>query len=172
MIADLALGAAAAVLLVAYWSFCRSAAVKLQANAVSLIEDFYADDSASELEKDSIHWCYMASRYWIFMPLMALASPVALAFAMLTKRGESEAVEVAQRSSAHNEIMDCLVKMCIVRSPLTAMLSMYVVFAVIAFLAPIGLLFNRLKSIPSPMSVYRLIAAELSLREPRKTHAH
>ncbi|MFC0708329.1 hypothetical protein [Azorhizophilus paspali] len=172
MIANAILGSAAAVLLIAYWSFCRSAALKLQSRVVPLIEAFYADDSASEQEKDSIHWSYAASRIWIFMPLMALASPVVLAMAILSKSGGKVASEVSNRSAAHNEIMDCLIKMCIVRNPLTSMFCMYVVFAAIAILAPIGLLLDRLKSIPNPMTVYRVIAATLSSRDSRKAHAH
>lgn len=156
-----------AATLVLYWSYCRRVSLKHREKASDMIAAFINDDEISEKEKESIYWSYMASRHWLFMPAMAVVTPIVLACMLITRGPEAESIYY---SDQYNKIMDSLMKMYITRNPATGIICMIVTFSAIAISAAIGMLLNRMRSIPSIESVYGSVATRASHADVK--HAH
>jgi hypothetical protein len=163
----LAFLAAGAVLF--YWRACRAGALKHQLKVAAQLESYFNDHKVSEEDKDGAYWTYRFGRMWAFMPMMALIAPIWLGFSMLV-RGPGYTPKKA--SAQHTEIIDSIVKMYVAKNPLTAIVCMPVCLLLIGALSTIGLVFNRLKSIPSPGSIYSAVAISFthSSREGKLHH--
>lgn len=148
-----ALISAGAVIL--YWVSCRKAALKHQEKIAVLLESYFEDHKVSEEDRDSAYWTYRFARSWFFMPAMTIVAPAWLAVSILV-RGSGYTAK--KPSALHSEIIDTIVKMYVAKNPLTSMVCMPVFLVAVAFLSIIGLVFNRLKSIPTPASLYSAVA--------------
>lgn len=162
-------GAVAAAVIVLYWVWCGRAALAHQSRLADLMVAYFERDDISEADKDSAHWAYTLSRMWIFMPAMAVLSVVAIFLAIVTARLDSDMSKVAS-NTARNDIMDAAVKMYMAKNPITFIVFMSASLMVIGAMLPFGFFFNRLKSIPSPTSIYSVIASRASHATQR--HAH
>lgn len=150
-----------------YWFFCRHASLKHREKAASLIDAFMNDESASSREKDNIYWSYMSARHWFFMPCMALLTPIAMIAMIATDSARAESMK---NSPQYDEIMDSIIKMYITRNPLIGAASLVATFISIAVAVPIGMVLNRIRTIPSVSTVYGSVAAKASHSDIR--HAH
>lgn len=166
MIETLLPGVCAAVVL-AYWSLCRRSALRHQQKTVELIEAYLENVNVHDIDKESMYWTYRLARTWFFMPAMALLSPFIM-LPMLNSDTASQAFD--KKGNGFDEIMECMVKMYVTRNPLTAMLSLTVLFVTFAVILPIGLLLNRVKHIPSLPMVFGAAASKVS--DIRNSHAH
>lgn len=140
-----ALAAAGAAAIVAYWIFCRRVSLRHREKAAALIEAYFADDSVPERDIESIYFTYRVAGHWVFLPLATLFAPLVMLVALV--RGGAP---MRRESERHSEIMDALVMMYMTRNPLTSLVCMQVIFVSLACLGIVGLLFDRIKAIPSP----------------------
>jgi len=148
-----ALISAAAVIL--YWVSCRRAALKHQEKVADLLDSYFEDHKVSDDDRDSAYWTYRFARSWFFMPAMTIVAPIWLAASILI-RGPGYAPR--KPTALHSEIVDTIVKMYVAKNPLTAMVCLPVLLVAVAVLSIIGLVSNRLKSIPTPASLYSAVA--------------
>ena len=152
------LSLAVALGVLAYWVICRQAALKHQERAAELLIAYLGRDDISERDKDIAHTNYRMLRAWVSLPLIALVSPLFIAKAVFSKDFEN----VGRGDPARNEIMDASMMMYVTKNPVTSIVFMSAVLISIGVLAPIGMAFNRLKSIPSLESLFRSIAITAS----------
>lgn len=163
------LGALAAIFTVAYWVFCRHSALAHQSHLGELMVAYFDREDVSEASKDSAYWAYNLSRTWFFMPIMAVLSVAAFFFAIVTARLDSDMSKI-KTDTARNDIMDAALKMYMAKNPITFIVFMTASLVIISVMLPFGFIFNRLKSVPSPTSIYSLIANKASHFVGR--HAH
>ncbi len=153
----LALISAFAVIL--YWVSCRKAALKHQEKVAELLEKYFEDHKVSEEDRDSAYWTYRFARFWAFVPVMTIVTPIWLALSIVL-RG---AGHVAKKPNAqHSEIIDSIVKMYVAKNPLTSMICMPVLLFSVAVLSIIGMVTNRMKAIPTLASLYTSVAKTAS----------
>lgn len=147
-----------AALMMVYWVFCRRVSLVHRANAARLLEEFFASEDEAESEKATIYWTYKWTRYWLFLPVMMLLAPLVLVVMVVS--GDSPGT--TRNSEKYNEIMESLMKMYMTRNPLTSMICAIPVVISFAIAVTIGLLLNRLKTIPSIVGVYSLAVDKAS----------
>ena len=164
------LGLTGSLLVVAYWAYCRRAALVHQERLASLIADYFEQDDVSDPDKDAAYWTYKMARTWLFVPVMTVISPIAILVGIVAGGIESK-MEQIHADTRRNDIMDAALKMYMTRNPLTAALFMTATAVIIGIFIPVGILFNRLKSFPSATAVYSAIANSAS-HQPSRHHAH
>jgi hypothetical protein len=139
---------AAAALVVAYWVICRRRSLVHREKAADLLVAFFEKKGVSEDDKDSAETFYRLAKSWAFLPAATICAFPVILLRMLSKQ------EVREISKERREISDEVMKMYMLRHPLTGTLSLFL-FSVMALCALfIGLLANRLRTIPNPSSVY------------------
>lgn len=152
------LSLAVALGVLAYWVICRQAALKHQMRAADLLVAYLDREDISERDKDIAHTNYRMLRAWVSLPLIALVSPFVIAKGVFSKDFDS----MGRADSDRNEIMDASMMMYVTKNPATSIIFMSAVLISIGVIAPIGMAFNRLKSIPSLESLFRSIAITAS----------
>ncbi|WP_426817689.1 hypothetical protein ACP3TC_05080 [Winslowiella sp. 2C04] len=171
MIINLTLAFALALLVVFYWVLCRKRALKYQAAAASLLEQYFADRSVSEKDKDSLLLDYKISRKWYSLPLFAIITPFLLMYMIVIKK-KIDAKPIARTNQKlHDAAFEQCLKMAISRNPITSILSMAFIGVCFAIAIPVGLFLNRLSSIPTPAGIANLFTI-LTSQTARKAHFH
>lgn len=143
-----------AALIYAYWIRCRRAALKHQTKAVRLIELFLEDDSVNEKDKDIAYGMYFMARRWIFMPIMAIAVPLVFVIGII--RGDMDSRMAGQ--DRRQQIMDSIMQMYMTKNPLTTIICMVMILSTLMVLVPVGIVLNRIRSMPSTAAFYGVIA--------------
>lgn len=167
------LGLFIAAVIVFYWMLCRKRSLIVQARAVQLLSKLYADEKVSDTEKSAAHFNYLLAQRWWYVPLLIVVMPFFLMFSLIFSRNGLP--KPAGDSSAHRETMDCVVMIYFTRNPITAALSFTVIILMAVPVLLIGLLLNRLKSLPSitmltaPVSA---LIAENILKPSKGARAH
>lgn len=149
------IGIAGAFFVVAFWAICRRISLRHREALATKLEEFFASEEVPEEEQIALYWNYKMARHWFFLPVMALVMPFFMLVAMAA-RGEKELSR--KHSEKHEQAMNLVMKMYITRNPITSMVSLYCIFISFAVMVPIGLILNRLKSIPSATSVLTMIS--------------
>lgn len=139
---------------VAYWAFCRHVAIKHQAKAAELVEAYLSTEGANEVEKDTAYVMYRMARMWLFMPIMAVLCIPFLPFMLLASPAKAKSPEVGERQA----MIDAIMQMYVARNPITSVVCIVPILLVIAVVAPVGLLLDRIKSIPSVTDVFGGVA--------------
>lgn len=147
---EVIVGTTAALAVTAWWAICRKRSLSHLEKAADLIEAFYASD-AVEREKEGIYWSFKAAQQWLFMPLMTLCTPFII-FWMLTTKPEKLAA--ADTSEAYKAIMEELIKLYVTRNPITGAISMTCSMLLIGLAASLGLMLNRLRTMPTLVGLY------------------
>lgn len=156
------LSIAAAALVIGYWIMCRRVALGHQKRVGQLLVEYFAREDVSDADKDAAYTVYSGARHWLAMPLMTLAAAPMILLAVFAGKIES----LGRADTERNDIMDTSVQMYITRNPITSIACMFLVFTFLSVVTPFGFLFNTIKSIPSPSTLYRSTAAIFS----RLTH--
>ncbi|PAA31742.1 hypothetical protein CJU73_01535 [Pseudomonas fragi] len=137
-----------AALIVAYWVVCRRRSLVYRERAAELLVDYFGKHGVTDSEKDGAEWFYLSGRRWLFMPLMTiLAFPVILR-SVLAKR------QAPQMSKDRMNITDAVMKMYLTRNPLTGTICLMVFFVTALLAQFIGLLVNRVRTVPNPSAIY------------------
>lgn len=155
-----ALAGAAAALMVGYWIFCRRVSLRHRQKAATLLDSYFKDENVSESDKDSAYFTYRWARHWHFLPFMTVAGLIVLPVMVLAAKDVGR-----MQSETQKEIMDSVMMMYITRNPFTAVICLQVMFLVLAIFGIVGLLFDRLKAIPSPSAMVSSMAS-------RAAHSH
>lgn len=163
---EVIVGAIAAVAVMAWWVLCRKRSLPHLERAAELIEAFYASE-AVDREKEGIYWTFKASQQWLFMPLMTLCTPFII-FWMLTSKPET--LEAAATSDDYRTIMEELVKLYITRNPVTGAICMTLTMLLIGISASLGLMLNRLKTMPTLIGLYG--SATVKATQTSIIHSH
>lgn len=149
------IGVFGALFVVLFWAICRRISLRHRETLAAKLEQVFANEEIPEVEQTSLYWNYKMARHWFFLPAMAIVMPFFMLFAMAA-RGEKELSR--KHSEQHDQAMNLVMKMYITRNPITSMFSLYCIFMSFALIAPIGLMLNRLKSIPSATAVMAMIS--------------
>lgn len=157
------LSAIAAFVLLAYWTACRKASLAYQAKAVNLMEQYFKSESVTENEIRTLYWAYRLARSWFFMPLLVLFAPFVLAGQVFLREPSSQ--KRSARTKEHIEIMDNIMFMSIVKSPLLSISCLAGVYLSVSMILLVGLIFRKLTSMPSLASMVELLAARANRRE-------
>lgn len=152
-----------AALIVAYWVVCRRRSLVYRERAAGLLVEHFSKHGVDETEKDALEWFYLGARWWLFMPIMTiLAFPVILRSVLAKK-------QTPQMSKERIAITDAVMKMYLTRNPLTATACLMVFFVVALLAQFIGLLVNRVRTVPNPAAIYMATA---KVYPHFKRHAH
>lgn len=161
------MGFAAAAAVVAYWAYCRRAAVVHQQRLAELV-GAYIEGDASPDDKDCAYLLYRLARTWLYVPVMTLLVPVVLIFKLV---GGKSTGEEWVNNDPREAIIDASLKMYMVKNPITAAVFFTATAVMIGLVMPLGIIFKRLKSIPSTMDLYGSIAQKATHAQGRR-HAH
>lgn len=159
MMSTIVLALISAFAVILYWLSCRKAALKHQERVADLLEQYFNDHQVSELDRESAYWTYRFGRLWIFMPAMTLIAPIWLALSILIRGAGYTAKKL---NAQHSEIIDSIIKMYVAKNPLTSMICMPIFLFSVAVLSIIGLVTNRMKTIPTLESLYSSVAQTAS----------
>lgn len=152
-----------AALIVAYWVVCRRRSLVYRERAAGLLVEHFGKSGVAETEKDALEWFYLSARWWLFMPIMTiLAFPVILR-SVLSKK------QTAQMTKERMAITDAVMKMYLTRNPLTGTACLMVFFVVALTAQLIGLLANRVRTVPNPAAIYMTTS---KVYPHFKRHAH
>lgn len=162
-----ALSAIAAYLILAYWTYCRKASLAYQTKAVDLMEEYFAREDVSEKEVNTLYWAYKFSRYWVFLPLMVVITPVVLLVLIGRNGGVMNVGE--PRSSEHDEIMENIMFMYAAKHPIVSFLCFTAIHISLFIMVPFGLIFRRLTRMPKFFSIMEIVAAGAVRRESHVT---
>lgn len=155
------LGAIAAAGVVAYWTFCSRESTRLLVKASDLIVSMAEDPDTSDEEMQSIYAAYRMAQYWVFLPLMAILSPL-ITFVMVVIRNES--LYKSERSKKYQEAMDMIVTMSFVRNPLTAVFC-FTVISLSGLISMLIAVFSRkVFSQPSYSGIFSAVSIEAAHR--------
>ena len=163
---SIALAAATAAGVVVYWAFCRRVSLRHREKAAELLGTYFQDESVSKSDKDSIYFTYRWASNWTFLPVVAVGGVLVMPFMLLSGKAISR-----KQSESHTEIMDSIMKMYITRNPITAVVCFQAIFIQLALFGIIGLLFDRLKAIPTPSMIVSSMATKAA-HSPLGHHAH
>ncbi|WP_017905322.1 hypothetical protein [Pseudomonas asplenii] len=163
------LGFAAAAAVVAYWAYCRRAAVTHQMRLATLVEN-YLESDASAADKDCAYFVYTFARYWLYVPVMTALVPVVLII-KLVSGGSMIDTQDGEPKEARDAIIDASFKMYMTKNPITSAVFFTATAVMIGLVLPLGIIFKRLKSVPSAMDIYGFIAQGATHSQGRR-HAH
>lgn len=173
MTSSVLLGLLIAGITVIYWKLCRKRALAVQERAVDLLVDFYADETVADSEKASVHANYLLTQRWWYLPLLVVAVPITMLFSFIFDRpGLSKAVTLSEK---HRKVMDCLVMIYFVRNPILASLCMSAIILMMIPVLLIGVLLNRIKSLPSFAMLATLGSIKFvanAIKQPKEAHSH
>lgn len=158
-----------AAVVAGYWTQCRRVSLKHRNAAVDLLEPYMSNEAASWKDREALYATYRMARHWFFLPVMMLVVPVFLVVVILANKEEE--LSSKRRLAEHALIMDTIMKMYFTRHPITSMVSLFVIFASISIFLPIGLLLNRIKSIPNLFAIFSAVAGKAP-HSHRDAHAH
>jgi len=171
MIVNMLSALALALVIVAYWVLCRRRALRYQKKAVELIEEYFEDRGVPEADKDSLYRSYRLSRKFYMLPLCAMACPFVLAY-MLIAKGKLD-IKPTQRvnNKLYDAAFDQCMKMTISKNPISSILAIALIGLSFAFAIPVGVILNRLSSMPTAAGIANLFATISSVAS-RKAHGH
>lgn len=161
-------GLIAAAAVVVYWAFCRRSSLKHRAKAVQLIEAYFQDEANSAADKESIYLAYLTARHWVFLPIMMLFTPFVMLVMIFFTDGDLAPPRL--HSDSYDEVMESLLKMYMTRNPITATACLAVIATSVVMVLPLGLLLNRIKSIPSLIGIFGSVVSRAT--KSKLAHAH
>lgn len=171
MILTIFLAISLASVIIAYWVLCRRNAFKYQTNAAKLIATYFKDDQVSEKDKDAIYSGYLLMRKCYSLPLAAVLTPVMLIW-MLIKNGKLDVSATPRtKQKLYNQIFDQLLKMAITKNPITAVLSIAFIGVSFALIVPLGIVFNRVNSMPTLEGMATLYS-KVTSKVAKRAHMH
>ncbi|MNJ38696.1 hypothetical protein D3C77_335480 [compost metagenome] len=152
-----------ATLIVAYWVVCRRRSLVYRERAADLLVEYFEKPGTTEVEKNGAERFYLNARFWLFMPVITvLAFPMILASVL----AKNPAISISKERMA---VTDAVMKMYLTRHPLTGTICLMAFFATALIAQFIGLLINRVRTVPSPAAIYM----NTSKAYPHfKRHAH
>ncbi|WLS77386.1 hypothetical protein Q3V30_12915 [Erwinia pyri] len=171
MIINLIMALALALAVVSYWVLCRRRALKYQAIAADILEKYFADRSVTDADKDSMLLNYKISRRWYSLPFFALITPFLLAYMIVTKGKIDSKPKVKSNQKLYDAGFDQCLKMAISKNPILSILSMAFIGVCFAIAIPVGLIFNRLSSLPTPAGIANLFSI-ISSHKSKRIHLH
>lgn len=173
MTSSILVGLLIAAAVIPYWMLCRKRSLPIQARAVELLTDLYADESVSDKEKLTAHFNYLMVQRWYYLPFLVVVMPFFLIFSLIFSRKGLPAP--ADDSTKHRDAMDSVVMIYLTRNPITAALSFTVIILMAMPVVLVALLLNRIKRLPSltalTAAVSTLIAENL-MKPSRRARAH
>lgn len=156
---DFVLALGSALLVVFYWSVCRRRSLSARVKLAALVIAYENDDTVGDAEKDAAQWSYSFATSWFFMPVMTLVAAPFLLWKIIRTDASSPVPE------ARDKIMNLAITMYIIRNPITSVVCLIAFSIMASLVAPVGILLNKFRGIPTAQSVYGAIAESAS-------HAH
>ncbi|CAN7660201.1 hypothetical protein LJR232_005009 [Aquipseudomonas alcaligenes] len=159
----------AAIAVAGYWTLCRRVSLKHRNAVADLLEPYMSNEGAKWADREAIYATYRMARHWFFLPVMVLGVPIFLLAIILANKEED--LSPKRRLGEHSLIMDSIMKMYVTRHPITSTVCLSIIFLSISIFVPMGLLLNRIKSIPSLPMIFSAVAGKAP-HPHRDAHAH
>jgi hypothetical protein len=173
MTSSVLIGLFIAAATVLYWMLCRKRSLAVQTRAVDLLSELYADDSVTDKEKQTAHYNYLMTQRWWYLPFLVAVAPFVLAFTLIFNR--KGLPKPSDDSPKMREVMDCLVMIYLTRNPITAAVCMTTITLMALPVILVGLLLNRIKSLPSLAMLAVVVSALVAtnvIKPSKEARAH
>lgn len=154
---DLLIPLLSAAAIVGYWVVCRRRSLSYRQKAADLLVEYFGKHNVSDEDKDAAERFYKIARFWFFMPLMTILAFPVLLVRVLAKKPEPQATK--ERVA----ITEMAMKMYLVRNPITGAVCLAAFFFSGVLALFVGLLINRVRSMPTPVSFYASTARAFPL---------